>query len=289
MTARWRAAAAAAIVAAIAIGASGMTAVGGGVSIATAATKHRGLLVSHCEFSHRASDDPIVHVGMPGMSHSHDFFGNVSTGADSTTTSLQHGATTCHIAGDRAAYWAPTLYANGVAVRPTGMLAYYIAATNAAPKPLPVGLKIVAGGRDVVRYACMAHGMPRAQHMRPTTCHSGEQLSLAVRFPECWDGTDLDSMDHRSHMAYATKGACPRSHPVAVPRVVLWVLYPRQANVATLTLASGGLDTAHADLFNAWVTHDYNALHSYCLTASATRRSRASCRSSTSRVRSLAR
>lgn len=235
-------------------------------SAAAKAPHRRGLLVSHCRFSHRAPDDPIVHSGMPGMSHLHDFFGNTSTDSDSTAESLLHGATDCRIAGDHAAYWAPTLYANGVAVTPLGMLAYYAAPTSESPQPLPFGLEMVAGAPHVVRFACIAHGMPRAQHTRPPACGPKELLSIAVRFPECWNGVDLDSTDHRSHMAYATNHVCPSSHPVAVPQLTMWMLYPRQLRGTLLTMSSGALDTMHADFYDEWATHDYRALHTYCLT-----------------------
>lgn len=58
-------------------------------------------------------------------------------------------------------------------------------------------------------------------------------LRLAIRFPDCWDGRRLDSPDHRSHMATARRtGAtgsriCPRSHPVAVPQLVMKVRLER--------------------------------------------------------------
>ena len=41
-----------------------------------------------CDFSHRNSDDPIVHPGAPGAAHRHDFFGNRSTKFDSTYESM---------------------------------------------------------------------------------------------------------------------------------------------------------------------------------------------------------
>jgi hypothetical protein len=77
-----------------------------------------------------------------------------------------------------------------------------------------------------------------------------------VRFPECWDGRRLDSADHKSHMAYAARDAgdtllsCPWTHPVSVPQVSVIAKY----NVVGrgITLASGGVHTAHADFFNAW-------------------------------------
>jgi hypothetical protein len=55
-----------------------------------------------------------------------------------------------------------------------------------------------------------------------------------VTFPTCWDGVNLDSPDHRSHMAYSTgadwtdvgpSGNCSASHPVVVPQVMFEVMW----------------------------------------------------------------
>ena len=59
-------------------------------------------------------------------------------------------------------------------------------------------------------------------------CPQGIRSSII--FPTCWDGKNLDSPDHKSHMAYAPNicaggnclagAACPASHPVRVPGVM---------------------------------------------------------------------
>jgi hypothetical protein len=72
-----------------------------------------------------------------------------------------------------------------------------------------------------------------------------------VNFPDCWDGRRLDSSDHQNHMAYSADGACPQSHPVAVPAISL-VIYYGIAGGADVELASGGQFSAHADFVNAW-------------------------------------
>jgi hypothetical protein len=65
-----------------------------------------------CEVSHRAPDDPIVFPAQAGRSHMHDFFGKVSTDADSSTASMVNAGSSClkgMDAVDRAAYWTPSL------------------------------------------------------------------------------------------------------------------------------------------------------------------------------------
>src|SRR5262245_29727676 len=76
--------------------------------------------VTLCRFSHRNTDDPIVLPRRPGTSHDHSYVGNVSTDAFSTLSSLERAGTTCDRTKDKAAYWAPTLYENGVPVDPYG-------------------------------------------------------------------------------------------------------------------------------------------------------------------------
>jgi hypothetical protein len=77
------------------------------------------------------------------------------------------------------------------------------------------------------------------------------QLELHVYFPDCWDGKHLDSLDHKSHMAYSRDFACPRTHPVKVPQIRLSIRYPTTSGRG-VTLSSGGQLSAHADFFNAW-------------------------------------
>jgi hypothetical protein len=50
-------------------------------------------------------------------------------------------------------------------------------------------------------------------------------IRATIIFPSCWDGVNLDSPDHRSHVAYSNAGGlgtpnCPKTHPVAIPQVI---------------------------------------------------------------------
>ncbi|KAK3361497.1 hypothetical protein B0T24DRAFT_539044 [Lasiosphaeria ovina] len=55
-------------------------------------------------------------------------------------------------------------------------------------------------------------------------------IRVTVIFPSCWDGKNLDSPDHQSHVAYAPGAAlagdkCPSTHPVRIPQVMYEVMY----------------------------------------------------------------
>ena len=231
-----------------------------------------------CRFSHAAPDDPIVYPGKPGRSHEHAFLGNVSTNASTTPASLPSHRTTCNHAGDDSAYWAPALYAGGKPVAPTDATIYYSRLTSAPVKPFPAGLEMIAGNSHAVtpqspsvtnwecnqqkanQYSMRAvatepmgpaaltkqlgalRGFPRRG---PAT-----NLELVVNFPNCSDGMS-NSTDHKSHMAYSVGGTCPASHPISVPAISLVLRYPT-LHSTDVFLASGGLDSGHADFMNGW-------------------------------------
>ncbi|KAJ4297594.1 hypothetical protein N0V90_005487 [Kalmusia sp. IMI 367209] len=60
-------------------------------------------------------------------------------------------------------------------------------------------------------------------------CPAG--IMVNVRFPTCWDGVNLDSPDHMSHVAYPTSGTfesngpCPSTHPVKIPQLFYEVIF----------------------------------------------------------------
>ena len=234
---------------------------------------------STCSFSHRGPDDPIVKPNQPGASHSHDFFGNTTTAANSTFESLAFGQTTCSRPLDKAAYWVPTMFLDGDAVTPVGINAYYRTGRRdpASIEPFPSGLKVVAGNAKttgpqsarVVTFSCRGMGVLRqASSSVVPTCPMGPRLGLAmsIHFPDCWNGEDLDSADHQSHMAYSFRGLCPASHPVAVPALTIHVKYAI-AGGAGVSLASGPAFTAHADFFNAWNQTELAKLVQNCINA----------------------
>lgn len=263
-----------ALVAGIAVSAA--TAAGGGGS--TPAAKGGRVLagvnfVSECKFVHFLPDDPIVYPGQPGKSHDHTFVGNTSTDAGSTLASLRAAGTTCQRPNDTAAYWMPTLIVDGQPVTPLGATIYYRRNTMARVHAFPAGLEMIAGdskattpqSKRITYWNCgVAGGVPPSD--APPACPGGrgQGLRLHVIFPSCWDGTSLDSADHKSHMAYASAGACPADHPVAVPAITLIYRYP-VSGAHELALSSGGVYSAHADFFNAWKQAALTRLVNVCL------------------------
>ncbi|KAK6858208.1 hypothetical protein PG995_005907 [Apiospora arundinis] len=56
-------------------------------------------------------------------------------------------------------------------------------------------------------------------------------IRTTIRFPTCWDGKNLDSPDHVSHVSYPASGTfesngpCPSTHPVKLPQLMFEVIW----------------------------------------------------------------
>ncbi|GAB2632796.1 hypothetical protein GCM10027168_74380 [Streptomyces capparidis] len=221
--------------------------------------------LAECPYSHRLPDDPIVSPGLPGASHMHSFFGSRVTNAHTGLADLLASSSTCSPAVDKSAYWVPTMYRGDQPVEPTGVTFYYLGEgvredVTRRIRPLPLGLRVVAGNAraagvndptSIARWSCLHHG-----EVNPSkdfvTCPAGSMLESYLDFPQCWNGRDLDSPDHKSHMSYPVNGDCPATHPVPVPKLRQVLRYPVSGGTQGLRLASGPGYTMHGDFFNAW-------------------------------------
>jgi hypothetical protein len=248
-----------------------------------------------CEPTHMSNDDPIVFPGQPGRAHLHTFFGNTGTNAFSTTNSLTTtGNSSCRGGrANRTAYWVPSMVdtRTNVALMPTQSHFYYKAALvggilHADIKPFPVGLRMIAGDPSNTvgsyqgigfawRFIC--HNNPNSRGPAIQNCPMGDDLVQEVFFPSCWDGVNLDSPDHKSHMAYAPSGGsgCPATHPVPLVGISVNIHYRiTEANQAThWRLSSDNYSgpagySSHADWWNGWVQSDMEAFVSNCVNKS---------------------
>lgn len=225
-----------------------------------------------CDFSHMAFDDPIVYPGQPGRSHLHTFFGNTGANAHSTVASIAStGNSTCRGGTvNRSSYWVPSVIdtRTGTPIKPATSNFYYKngGVNPAIIQPVPLGLRMIAGDAKMDRPGanhimnCNGEYGPQEGNAMPV-CPAGSEVWQAIDFPSCWDGVNLDSPDHKSHMAFPVRNACPASHPVALPAISFIVIYPVTASDDTRRwrLSSDNYSTAqpggysfHADWFNGW-------------------------------------
>ncbi|KAJ9131255.1 WSC domain-containing protein [Pleurostoma richardsiae] len=78
-----------------------------------------------------------------------------------------------------------------------------------------------------------------------TDAHCPNGLRLELMFPSCWNGKDLDSTDHKSHVAYpdlVITGNCPDDFPVRFPGLfyeIIWNTYAFKDTPGRFVLANG--------------------------------------------------
>jgi Domain of unknown function (DUF1996) len=260
----------------------------------TEADAGRGSFSVECAFSHTLNDDPIVYPNLPAASHSHDFFGNVSTRASSTEETMAGSPTSCGDLSDRAGYWNPTAYVNGVRVPAIRVSAYYFGTSSGDVSAFPPGLQMIAGNKDAasaadnprVQWSC-TKGNESPLQSHPYDCAPyGGRVTARIDFPTCWDGLDLGP----GHVAYATGEGCPGGS-MALPQLsyrVRWDVRDPCAgatpcgaedapstNIA-FTVSTGSDDavrtdgafyTLHADFWNAWRQDSLDSLVTTCLNA----------------------
>lgn len=219
--------------------------------------------------------DPLVNPGQLPSPHLHQIVGGNSFNASMSPSNLDPAkastCTSCTYSEDFSNYWTANVYyraRNGTFKRVPqfanlglrvegGVTVYYIRGYQSSAKvtTFKPGFRMLVGdpnNRDaakVPKQLCFRceHNMQQqpfggapctgsdTKYFPKDACGGGWRVT--VTFPSCWDGKNLDSPDHKSHIAYPASGtfesggACPASHPVKIPQVMYEVMYDtRQFN-----------------------------------------------------------
>lgn len=231
---------------------------------------------SNCNVKTTGNWDPITGQN---PSHLHQFIGTNMFLGD-TWDSMRQKNTNCNRPGDTSGYWSPVVIrSDGSGVFPKIVKHYYRSPVTYTKtvQPPPPGLKIIAGNsmasgpgqNPAVTWDCVTpNGGVYGQADIPHNCGGIDDTPRAnIRFPGCWDGYQLDSWDHKSHMAdaiFVGVWACPSTHPVPVPRLGAAMVYPERrlaagqmnwddVSITSMEPALGQAKyTMHFDWFNAW-------------------------------------
>lgn len=242
-----------------------------------------------CRPSHTNFDDAIVYPGDVGRAHNHFYFGNTAAYALTDLDNIRAvGNSTC--AGgtaNKSAYWVPSMIdtATGTVVEPHSIQVYYKSGyspfgLHATVQALPPGLRMLAGfpmdngsrGSYFHQFSCDWEGTPPQTEVQPgfiiplcigddepNEFQMGSYLRSHLDFPNCWDGVNIDSANHRSHMAYGNPESCPPTHPVLLPSIGFNVLWKIPLGVTTanwkLSDTMGGTTSGysfHGDWVNGW-------------------------------------
>ncbi|KAI2625952.1 hypothetical protein GGR54DRAFT_629336 [Hypoxylon sp. NC1633] len=177
--------------------------------------------------------DPLVFPGLIGSPHVHQIVGgnafNASMEYPRVDLANEATCTTCTFSEDLSNYWTAILY--------------FRAQNGTCVTAFQHGFRMLIGNpyirteaeakkyRDLT-YTCLDTPLTRSGEtldMPKRPCPYG--IMANVRFPTCWDGVNLDSDDHTSHVAYPANGTflsggpCPLTHPVKIPQLFFEVVY----------------------------------------------------------------
>jgi len=202
----------------------------------------------NCQPLTQQRSDPIVYPNAPSA-HIHSVIGgNAFQRSMGPAGALKANSTTCDKATDHSNYWVPQLYhlnsANMFELVPwMGSAVYYQKracnyGTNPqtcdgtfVPLAFPDGFRMIAGdpyrrtqnnsdfAQKAISFMCEFEGGSKQYvGFPPRQCNI---MRSQVYFPSCWDGKNLDSPTHMSHVSYPAigdydGGVCPQSHPVAL-------------------------------------------------------------------------
>ena len=121
----------------------------------------------------------------------------------------------------------------GGIVRPAKVLIEYRGNPTGKVVPMPRFLRAITGdakptsrGPANARKSWTCGGFTDRLSDKYPICPPGSQVMRVHDFPSCWDGENIDSANHRTHISFpdAKTGACPTG-TIAVPRLRISVSY----------------------------------------------------------------
>ncbi|KAK8062846.1 hypothetical protein PG997_014943, partial [Apiospora hydei] len=215
--------------------------------------------------------DPLVNPGDNPSPHVHQVVGGNAFSAliPQSDVSELANCTTCTFSEDLSNYWTANMYfkaRNGTYKRvgqipnrflngeTGGMTVYYTGAYDGSKvtafKP---GFRMLAGDPlqraaggvtkwNAICFRCYNAKNFGGDNYAPCADPSVDSVALpnkmcpggirtTIRFPTCWDGKNLDSPDHTSHVSYPVSGTfensgpCPTTHPVKLPQLMFEVIW----------------------------------------------------------------
>ncbi|MFI2376346.1 DUF1996 domain-containing protein [Streptomyces sp. NPDC018964] len=230
----------------------------------------RGTFTSECGVNENGlfnSDNVIAAPGVSnGAHHFHDYIGNQATNAFSSDEDLAAAETSCADQGDKSSYYWPVLRLQngtqeqdaqspgggiegnaGEIVTPKEVTLTFEGNPQGEVTAMPRLLRIITGdAKSFVNgpananasWSCTGFEDRQLTDKYPL-CPQGSDVVRSFDFQSCWDGRNIDSANHRTHMAFADEaGNCPAGFK-AVPQLVQRIVY----DVDAPSLDDGGKTT----------------------------------------------
>jgi hypothetical protein len=218
----------------------------------TQRTGSRGTFTSRCGTNQNHHNNPANFIVAPGNAngahHLHDYVGNLSTDGNSTNESLAAAGTTCQ-AGDKSTYYWPVIRVRdrdgggaaseaenphniGRVIQPTSAALVFRGNATSKVVAMPDFIRIITGDAKAsinggangnAKWTCT--GFTDRLTTKYPLCPRGSRLQRIADLPSCWDGKNIDSANHRTHVLFPDKsGACPAGTK-AIPQLRITLTY----------------------------------------------------------------
>ncbi|MGA5077882.1 DUF1996 domain-containing protein [Streptomyces griseoincarnatus] len=226
-----------------------------------------GTFASECGVNENGlfnSDNVIAAPGVSnGAHHFHDYIGNQATNAFVSDEELTRAQTSCEDQRDRSSYYWPVLRLQngteerdaqspgggiegnaGEIVTPKDVTLTFVGNPKAKVTAMPRLLRIITGdAKSFVNgpananasWSCTGFEDRQLKDKYPL-CPEGSDVVRSFAFQSCWDGRNIDSANHRTHMAFTdAEGNCPSGFQ-PIPQLVQRIVY----DVDAPSLEDGG-------------------------------------------------
>jgi hypothetical protein len=230
----------------------------------------RGTFATSCGVNENGlfnSDNVIVAPGVSnGAHHFHDYIGNQSNDAFASDEDLANAETSCVDQGDKSTYYWPVIRlqngtqeqdANspgggiegnaGEIVTPKEVTLNFVGNPRSKVTEMPRLLRIITGDAKAfvngtananASWSCTGFEDRQLKDKYPL-CPQGSDVVRTFKFQSCWDGQNIDSANHRAHVAFAAAdGSCANGFK-AIPQLVQRIVY----DVDAPSLQDGGRTT----------------------------------------------
>ncbi|MCC4314669.1 DUF1996 domain-containing protein [Streptomyces samsunensis] len=206
----------------------------------------------------RNSDNVIVAPGVGnGAHHTHDYVGNDSNDAFANNQTFEQGGTSCENQDDKSTYYWPVVRAQdgkdeadandlgggqegnvGTILTPKSSKIEFKGNAQNKVTAMPKFLRIITGDAKAftngdananASWSCTGFEDRQLTDKYPL-CPAGSSVTRTFDFQSCWDGQNIDSANHRDHVAFAGEdGSCPNGFK-AIPQLVNTITYDVPAN-----------------------------------------------------------
>ncbi|MEV7346660.1 DUF1996 domain-containing protein [Streptomyces sp. NPDC093544] len=200
------------------------------------------------------TDNVIVAPGVTnGAHHLHDYVGNQNNDAFASDEDLAAADTTCQNQGDKSSYFWPVLRLQdgsqdfdqnnagggtegnvGKILQPTKAQLKFVGNKTSNVVAMPTALRIITGDAKAfingnananTNWSCTGFENKVQLEDKYPICPEGSDVVRTTNFQSCWDGQNIDSANHRTHVAFVqADGTCANGFK-AIPQLQVRLVY----------------------------------------------------------------